>query len=65
MGCKKSEANAVKHGISFEAAVTAFDDPFQLRAPDPKHSSPGEKREWLIGKADMGVLVIIFTIRLP
>ncbi len=62
---KKSETNAVKHGISFEAAVTAFDDPFQLRAPDPKHSSPSEKREWLIGKADMGVLVIIFTIRLP
>jgi len=60
---KKGEANAAKHGISFEVAITAFDDPFQLRAPDLKHSSPSEKREWLIGEADAGVLVIIFTIR--
>ena len=62
---KKDEANAVKHGISFNVAITAFDDPFQLRAPDLKHSSPGEKRQWLIGEADVGVLVIVFTIRQP
>lgn len=62
---KKGEANAVKHGISFKVAITAFDDPFQLRAPDLKHSSLSEKREWLIGEADVGVLVIIFTIRQP
>ncbi len=62
---KKAEVNAAKHGIAFAVAITAFDDPFQLRAPAPKHSSPSEKREWLIGKADVGVLVIIFTIRLP
>jgi len=62
---RKIEANAVKHGILFKVAITAFDDPFQLRASDLKHSSPGEKREWLIGEADAGVLVIIFTIRQP
>lgn len=62
---KKGEANAVKHGISFDIAITAFDDPFQLRAPDLKHSSPREKRQWLIGEADIGVLVIVFTIRQP
>ena len=62
---KKDEANAAKHGISFTAAITAFDDPFQLRAHDIKHSSHGEKREWLIGEADVGVLVIVFTIRQP
>jgi uncharacterized DUF497 family protein len=62
---KKDKANAVKHGISFNVAITAFDDPFQLRAPDLKHSSPGEKRQWLIGEADIGVLVIVFTIRQP
>ncbi|MHB0997316.1 MAG: BrnT family toxin [Elusimicrobiales bacterium] len=62
---KKDEANAVKHGLSFAAAITAFDDPFQLRAHDAKHSSPDEKREWLIGAADIGVLVVIFTIRQP
>ena len=62
---KKGEANAAKHGVSFTVAITAFDDPFQLRAPDHKHSSPGEKRQWLIGEADIGVLVIVFTIREP
>jgi uncharacterized DUF497 family protein len=62
---KKDKTNTVKHGISFAVAITAFDDPFQLRALDLKHSSPGEKRQWLIGEADIGVLVIIFTIRQP
>lgn len=61
----KARANAAKHGVPFEVAITAFDDPFQLRAPDPKHSSPTEKREWLIGEADAGVLVVVYTIRHP
>jgi len=61
---KKGEANATKHGILFTVAITAFDDPFQLRAPDLKHSG-SEKRQWLIGEADVGVLVIVFTIREP
>ena len=55
---RKGEANTVKHGILFNVAITAFDDPFQLRAPDLKHSTPSEIRQWLIGKADVGVLVI-------
>lgn len=42
-----------------------WDDPFQLRAEDAKHSSPSEKREWLIGAADIGVVVVVFTIRRP
>ena len=62
---KEGEANATKHGISFTVAITAFDNPFQLRAADLKHSSPSEKRQWLIGEADVGVLVIVFTIREP
>lgn len=62
---KKDAANTAKHGIPFKAAITAFDDPFQLRAHDTKHSSPSEKRELLIGEGDAGVLVLIFTIRQP
>jgi len=27
---KKAEANGRKHGVSFEQAITAFDDPFAL-----------------------------------
>ena len=46
-------------------AITAFDDPYALIAMDEKHSTEDEKREWIIGKSDKGVLVVIFTIRQP
>jgi uncharacterized protein len=46
-------------------AITAFDDPYALIAPDPGHSSADEVREWLIGESDRGVLVVVFTIRQP
>jgi uncharacterized protein len=60
----KDQANLRKHGVSFETAITAFDDPWALVAPDPKHSA-AEPREWLIGEADGGkVLVVVFTKRL-
>lgn len=59
----KASANIKKHGISFELAITVFDDPSALIAPDPKHSS-AEHREWIIGESDNGVLVVIFTKRL-
>ena len=61
---KKASGNKKKHGIAFEEAITAFDDPFALIARDPKHSE-NELREWLIGEADPGVVVVIFTIRQP
>jgi hypothetical protein len=57
----KNSANHHKHGIGFEEAITAFDDPFALRAPDPAHSTTAETREWLIGQADKGVLVVVLT----
>jgi hypothetical protein len=52
-----------KHGIAFALAITAFDDPFALIAPDDKHSNAEEMREWLIGESDDGVLAIVFTKR--
>jgi uncharacterized DUF497 family protein len=61
----KAEVNRLKHGVTFMEAITAFDDPWALRAPDPKHSTPAEGRTWLIGEADVGVLVVVFTIRQP
>ena len=60
---QKEAANQAKHGIIFEQAITAFDDPFALVAPDPAHSTPTEERRWLIGEADTGVLVRVFTLR--
>lgn len=61
----KAALNLAKHKIRFEKAITAFDDPFAWIAPDPKHSTAQEAREWLIGEADIGVLVVVFTRREP
>lgn len=44
-------------------AITAFDDPWALIQEDVKHSSSREQRELLIGEADNGILVIVFTRR--
>jgi uncharacterized DUF497 family protein len=62
---RKATSSLLKHGISFEDAITAFDDPFALIAPDAKHSTATEERRWLIGESDIGVLVVVFTIRQP
>ena len=62
---RKAAANRLKHGIAFEEAITAFDDPNVLRAPDPAHSTPAEERHWLIGESDVSVLVVVFTVREP
>ena len=60
---RKATINEKKHGISFELAMTVFDDPFALIAEDEKHSA-SECREWIIGLSDQGVLVVIYTKRL-
>ena len=60
---RKASSNHGKHGVTFEEAITAFDDPFALVAPDHTHSRPDEKRGWWIGEADVGLLVVVFTIR--
>jgi uncharacterized DUF497 family protein len=60
---RKARANLAKHGVSFELAITAFDDPFGLVATDDSHSTSEEEREWLVGKSDEGVLVVVFTRR--
>jgi uncharacterized DUF497 family protein len=59
----KARRNFDKHGIDFEKAITAFDDPYALIAPDYTHSTSEEIREWLIGESDQGVLVVVFTRR--
>jgi len=58
---KKAALNLAKHGLSFDQAITAFDDPMALIAPDPKHTTPSELREWLIGRSDSGVVIVVFT----
>ena len=60
---KKAGANLSKHGVTFEQAIGAFDDPFAMLAPDEKHSTRQEERFWLIGCSAPGVLVVVFTKR--
>ena len=59
----KAESNALKHGITFEEAVTVFADPNLLFTEDYRHSQ-GEEREWATGEAENGlILVVVFTTR--
>ncbi len=59
----KAKSNFSKHGITFEEAVTVFADPYLLFTEDVKHSE-GEIREWAMGEAENGlIIVVIFTMR--
>ena len=58
---KKAEINQQKHGVSFEEASTAFEDPLSLTIDDPFHSI-GEERFILIGMSyHHRLLVIVHT----
>jgi len=58
----KAQGNFRKHRVSFPLAITVFDDPNALIAPDRKHAE-AEPREWIIGESDQGVLVVVFVRR--
>ncbi len=56
---RKAASNKAKHGVSFELAVTAFDDPMRLALANTDGSD--EYRERLLGLSDKGVLLVVFT----
>ena len=59
----KAESNGLKHGITFEEAVTVFDDPDLMFTQDSSHSQ-SEEREWAIGATENGLIaVVVFTMR--
>ncbi len=58
---RKAHANLRKHGVSFEEAATAFDDPLSLTTPDPDHSF-GEERFILIGRLSSQLLVVVVHV---
>jgi uncharacterized DUF497 family protein len=59
----KAAANLAKHGVSFEEAATAFQDPPARIHADPDHSA-SESREILIGHSAKGRLILVaFTDR--
>ena len=63
MGPRKAEANAGKHGVSFDEAVTVFLDANALDGPDLQHSM-AELRFLRMGRAADGrVLMVAYTLR--
>jgi uncharacterized DUF497 family protein len=60
---RKAEANAAKHGVSFDEAVTVFLDSNALDGPDADHSK-NEMRFLRLGQsADRRVLTVAYTLR--
>ncbi len=55
---EKARANAVKHGVSFEEAATAFLDTLSLTGADPDHSVD-EERYVTFGISSAGRLLAI------
>ncbi|WP_071192745.1 BrnT family toxin [Trichormus sp. NMC-1] len=49
----KDKLNQKKHGVSFEEAVSIFNDPLSINFDDPEHSL-GETRYIIIGLSDQG-----------
>jgi uncharacterized DUF497 family protein len=55
---KKAKANKVKHGVSFEEAITVFADPLARIFEDPEHSET-ERREIIIGHSNKQNLILV------
>jgi hypothetical protein len=58
----KAAENLATHGLSFEAARLAFDDPFAVAREDRRHDY-GEDRYILLGMVESRVLVVAYTPR--
>jgi uncharacterized protein len=54
----KAKINVRKHGVTFEAAATVFDDPLATYYEDPDHSIT-ERRYLTIGTSAKGRLIHI------
>ena len=57
-GVRKASANLLRHGVSFEEAVTAFYDPLSTTIEDPNHAAH-EQRFLLIGLSSRSRLLVI------
>ena len=59
---QKAVINKREHGVTFEQAITVWDDPGALEDYDVAHSHV-EDRFTRIGLSDIGILVVVFTER--
>jgi uncharacterized DUF497 family protein len=58
----KAASNLAKHGVSFEQAREAFDDPFAIDFVDDREDY-GEHRLILLGMVEGRLLVVAHTLR--
>jgi uncharacterized DUF497 family protein len=58
----KAAANLAKHGVSFEQARQAFEDPFAIDFVDDREGY-GEDRLILFGMVENRLLVVAHTLR--
>jgi uncharacterized protein len=58
----KAAANLAKHGVNFEQAREAFDDPFAIDFVDDREDY-GEHRLILVGMVESRLLVVVHTLR--
>lgn len=59
----KAKANRVKHGITFDEAMTAFDDPLSITVHDPDHSIEEDRYVTIGLSAPQRLLVVVHTER--
>lgn len=59
---EKDFINQKKHGVSFEEAQTAFDDPKRIMIRDLDHEK-GEKRFFCLGLVERKVMTVRFSYR--
>lgn len=59
---QKEEINIQKHGVDFETATLAFNDPQQVIAIDERNSV-GEERLYCLGRVGGNVITVRFTYR--
>jgi uncharacterized DUF497 family protein len=60
---RKARANAEKHGVSFDEAVTIFLDTSALDGPDLQHSGNEARFRRLGASAEGRVLMVVYTLR--
>jgi uncharacterized DUF497 family protein len=60
----KARQNLAKHGVAFEAMISAFDDPFALEWEDRRHGD-FESRFVLLAQVGGRIYVVVYTWREP
>ena len=61
---RKAVANVLKHGVSFDEAVTVFDDSLYVDFYDPIHSE-SEHRYIIVGESRNGRLLLVSYMERP